>query len=78
MSLGIFSGFLNDPRWPSLLEGGVVPGQVGLGYIRKVAECELWSKLTSSVPQWSVVQFMLPDSYSELPLWHPSMMDSNV
>lgn len=47
--------------------GSTLPGQVGLGSIRKVAELERENKPLSSIPPWLLILFVLPGSCFELP-----------
>jgi len=43
------------------LVGGIIPGLVLLGSIRKQAEQSRGSKPESNIPPWPLHQFLLPD-----------------
>lgn len=47
--------------------GGVIPGQMGLVYIRNVAKEARESELVNSVPP-CLLQFLSPDSYFDFAL----------
>jgi hypothetical protein len=51
--------------------GGVIPGLVVLGSIRKQAEKARESKPVSNIPPWPLNQLLLPDLISSSPdfLW---------
>jgi hypothetical protein len=43
-----------------------IPGQVGLDYVRRVAEQTMGSKPVSSAPPRSLLQFLPPDSFPDV------------
>lgn len=58
--------------------GGVIPGQMGPGCIRKVAKHDPASKLVNSIPLWAPSQFLPLGSCLEFVWWLLLMTDYSL